>query len=30
MYFKTYPTLFSSKTQKVEVTLSQLKGKPLQ
>ena len=30
MYFKTYPTLFSSEMQKVEVALSRLKGKPLQ
>ena len=30
MYFKTYPTLFSSEMWKVEVALSRLKGKPLQ
>ena len=29
MYFKSYPMLFSSETRKVEVALSQLKGKPL-
>ena len=30
MYFKIYPTLFSSKMWKIEVTLSRLKGKLLQ